>query len=113
MQLIQFPGERAKKRCRDYFFTTTKYRRNEENRAYLVFWQEIKKLFKKMAQIPLTYFRYDAILKFHCESRGITSKKEDQTELQKKVKKLLTDTAGYDKISKLLLKLKQQKQKSF
>ena len=66
-----------------------------------------------MAQSPLTYFRYDAILKFHCESRGITSKKEDQTELQKKVKKLLTDTAGYDKISKLLLKPKQQKQKSF
>ena len=66
-----------------------------------------------MAQIPLTYFRYAAILKFHCESRGITSKKEDQTELQKKVKKLLTDTAGYDKISKLLLKPKQQKQKSF
>ena len=108
MQLIQFPGKRAKKRCRDYFFTTTKYRRNEENRAYLVFWQEIKKLFKKMAQIPLTYFRYDAILKFHCESRGITSKNEDQNGFQKRLKKLLTNTTSCGILVKLLLRHQQQ-----
>ena len=66
-----------------------------------------------MAQIRLTYFQNDAILKFHCESRGITSKNEDQNGFQKRLKKLLTNTTSCGILVKLLLRHQQQSKKVF
>lgn len=52
------------------FYSTTKCSVNPLKWAYLVGHEKIEKLYKKVAQIPLTYFQYNAIVKFHCESRG-------------------------------------------
>lgn len=70
-------------------------------------------MFKKMAQIRLTYFQIDAILKIHCESRGITSKIEDPNGFQKKVKKVVDKHNELWYPSKAAVETSTTEQKSF